>query len=150
MQNITNCGDESQIIKFINSSMKTTDNCGMASSSCSSLKPYNKTEVVLQGFDYHSNIMMSDVKFDLCDKKKKPDNMKMSLRIFGVPLQCSSKTSTVFCYNPSKTLPISSFLQKMIPLIARNGKVRTVLKMNHDTGTSCMSALMTFTKKSKP
>lgn len=149
MQNVTNCGDENQIITNLNSSTSVTDNCEMASTSCSSLKPYNKTELTIQAFDYRSDMMISELKFDFCDKKKKSDLIKLILLGFGVPVQCSSKKSTVFCYNPSKPMLISQSLQKMLPIFARNIKVRIAVRMNHDTGTSCMNALSVFKDNSK-
>lgn len=151
LQDVQNCGDELQIIKNLNSSLKLTDDCGngMSSSSCSMLRPYNKTELFAQVFEVRSGILVFETKLDLCDKKKKSDMVKLGLLGFGVPMQCSSKktTETVFCNNPSKPLQITPSLQKLLSIFAANGQVKLVAKMNHDTGTSCMISHMTFIKK---
>lgn len=87
--------------------------------------------------------LVYQAKYDLCDKKPKPDLIKSTMAGWAIPDQCPIKESSTFCYNSSNVIKLSMITQKMISLLSR-AKLSLRVFITHDTGTSCFEVVSAF------
>jgi hypothetical protein len=138
-----NCGNGSQVITFVNGSMKLTGDCRVSVTGCTILKPYTKFEATFIGIDLRSSMVLNVMKFDVCDKKIKSEVLKANLFGFNIPIKCPIKKETLRCVKES-IYEVKKSLQKVIPILARNRELKLTMNSKHDHGTSCLTSTFSF------
>lgn len=96
--------------------------------------------------DKDSSLIIGEKKFDVCQKGKFPEQVKLHLIGLGIPLKCPIKKTYIQCYNESQKFKLSLGYQKLIPLFASSKNTVVEIRMTHDTGTSCIKTLDAFRK----
>lgn len=89
---------------------------------------------------------ISDVKFNLCDSKPRPEIIRLTLASWGIPVSCSANGRYKYCYNATKVLKLSAISQKMLSLFALKANVKLRIIITHDSGTSCFQSMDIITK----
>jgi hypothetical protein len=137
------------VITSINSSVNINDNCEVFSFSCVHFTPYNTFKIKSQVEDVRSSMLLAELQYDVCNKKRKKNSepLQLILLYLGIPELCQVKNSFSFCNNGSKSLQLSDFAKKMVPLAAASSFVKFKINTQHDTGNSCFEALLKYTKK---
>lgn len=92
-------------------------------------------------------IMVTQSKFDLCEKKVKPDLIRCNMAGWGIPPRCAFEQNSTFCYKGNKILTLSVTTQKMLPLFSVARAVAVRIEIKHDTGISCFEADTKVSKK---
>lgn len=89
---------------------------------------------------YDRSLVVHQNKYDLCDKKKKPDLLRANMASFAIPTFCPVHNQLLFCHTGKKLFTLSLITQKMFNLFAISTKARMRINIIHDSGVSCFEA----------
>lgn len=89
---------------------------------------------------YDGSLVVHQNKYDLCNKKKKPDLIRINMANFAVPSYCPVAERLLFCQTGTKLFALSSITQKMFSLFAITSNARLRINIAHDSGVSCFEA----------
>lgn len=76
-------------------------------------------------------------KDDLCNKKTKPDLVKLFIAYLGIPFDCPVKSSMIHCYNGDKILTFSESTKRLLSLFVDETGVILRMSITHNNGKSC-------------
>lgn len=85
-------------------------------------------------------MLVHDAKYNLCDKKLKPDMVRSNIVGWAIPNRCPVNESAIFCQNGKKVLTLSLITQRMFALFSTSRSTKIEIIINHDTGISCFEA----------
>ncbi|CRL00556.1 CLUMA_CG013816, isoform A [Clunio marinus] len=106
----------------------------MIAQSCSKVQKYQTALMDMQV--YVESLQVSQQRFDICSKKKKPDLINLTLQGWGIPQKCPFNNETIFCNN-STSLLSNETKRIMIFLASTMKNAFFKILIVHDTGTSC-------------
>lgn len=112
---------------------------------CTIIKPFQKFEVNIVATEKRSSMKLVDIKFNVCDKKPKPALFKAHIFYFNAPTKCPVQKEAMKCVKGS-IFKFPESMQKVFPILARNGEIELTFKSEHDTGTSCLKSILYLNK----
>jgi hypothetical protein len=80
-----------------------------------------------------------DIRQELCDKKQKPEVLKLNMAMMGIPQKCPKQNLT-YCYDGAKLLSLSSVSRRFLPLFYKSSSAVIKLMIKTDLGSSCFEA----------
>lgn len=88
-------------------------------------------------------ISVFSMKFDLCSAKRKPDLLKISMAMIGLPSKCPISKDSVFCMDVSKPyVKLTDMSVKFLEMFQKSSSKEATIRINitHDTGFSCFES----------
>jgi hypothetical protein len=95
----------------------------------------------------YGKVLVLNAKYNLCDKKPKPDMIKSHVVGWSIPDFCPVTASFKLCQNGRKIFSFNQVSKKMLSLFSTAKGVKAHIHITHDTGVSCFEGEATVIKK---
>lgn len=140
---VKNCDGVDSTIKVINSSISVKETCDVTAETCSEVFLYENAQIFVKLIK--NTLTIFEGNFDICDKKKRRDLMKVVLAIFGIPNKCPIDRNQTICLNgKDKITTLAEPTKRILPIFLADAKDSTIsATIKHDKGkVSCFEALI--------